>query len=245
MPINKTSKILHQNNNTYRSIGLLKRGLGGISIEDNNVSTTAMYLKSKIPKITTNNHLIFLDSTNTHSISKQPFLKPKLWNRFLLHNTNIQAQPSLHRHQHRQFKLTGDEEDAPKQQTLTLNLEWCLADAGLFNSRRFRVNWSHVHNTFTTADNTSKIQLKMPTSTSWWLSTSTSEAGTSSKFNSLKENCKMYLQTQLELTEFVADASIQKNRLPLLKAKYGGGNELIRQMCACSQQIRNNIGKKC
>jgi hypothetical protein len=271
---------LSQNYNN-KSIGLLKRGLGGITIEDSTsspLSASSYYLNSKMPKTvttldlmststipgttTTSTNLAILDAIEQRIGTKS--LKPKLWNRFLIHNThmsnttNVISNLNLH-HQRRQqiYKQIEEEKtnmgqlEQQQQQTLTKNLEWCLADAGLFNSRRFRVNWSMHKSSFTylqlnsnSSNNNSQfknlIQFKMPTSTSWW-SLQSEETLTTSKFNTLRDNCQIYLQAQLDLTEFqVASSGGSSNRLPLLKTKRG--NEPIRQMCECAQQIRNTIG---
>ena len=90
------------------------------------------------------------------------------------------------------------------------------------------------------------IQLNTITSTSWWLSTSLANEMSNtnkSKFNSLKVNCQLYLQTQLDLTDIInVNSKTSQCELPMLRAKRG--NELIRKMCECAQEIRNNIGKK-
>jgi hypothetical protein len=219
------------------------------------LTTLDLMSTSTIPgtATTTGTNLALLDAIEARIGTKS--LKPKLWNRFLIHNThmshatNVISNLNLH-HQRRQQIHKQIEEDSMEQQqlekqTLTKNLEWCSADAGLFNSRRFRVNWSMHKSSFTylqlnsSSNNNSQfknlIQFKMPTSTSWW-SLQSEETLATSKFNTLRDNCQVYLQAQLDLTEF----QLASNRLPLLKTKRG--NEAIRQMCECAQQIRNTIG---
>ena len=251
---------------TNKSIGLLKRGLGGITIDD----TTSNYLKSKMPKtaaidlMSSSTKGIQATTTTNLDVIEQRVasktLKPKLWNRFLIHKTHLNTNVNnINRQRQQQHQIIDDKdhEQQPQQQTLTKNLEWCLADAGLFNSRRFRVNWSMLKSSFTylqlnNATNTSfqfknVIQFKMPTSTSWWSSSSSSclQTEDENKFNRLRENCQVYLQAQLDLTEFNYSNSEKSlnsnaNSLPLLKTKHG--NDAIRQMCECAHQIRNTIG---
>jgi hypothetical protein len=218
------------------------------------MSTSTIPGTASAAATTTGTNLALLDAIEARIGTKS--LKPKLWNRFLIHNThmsnatNVISNLNLH-HQRRQQIHKQIEEDKTsmeqqqlEKQTLTKNLEWCLADAGLFNSRRFRVNWSMHKSSFTylqlNSNNSNSqfknlIQFKMPTSTSWW-SLQSEETLATSKFNTLRDNCQVYLQAQLDLTEF----QLASNRLPLLKTKRG--NEAIRQMCECAQQIRNTIG---
>ena len=203
-------------------------------------------------------------------------LKPKLWNRFLIHRTSQllsatnMSKPQPHLQNMEQSSLSGGVQDEEKSlgdqqllltqhQTITRNLEWCVADAGLFNSRRFRMNWSMHRTAFTftqlasssgTSSNTC-VQLLSPQVTCFSATSPSCDASQQmSKLNVLKDNCRAYLHAQLDLTEFnyspptsggayssTANTSL---RLPHLATK--SGNDLIRQLCELSQQLRNTIG---
>lgn len=131
---------------------------------------------------------------------------------------------------------------------------WCLADAGLFNARKFRVNWSLRPSAFTYTQlapvpkNTTflnMVQLCTPQilniGGSNFINTS------NQKLKIITENLEKYLTIQLDLSEFVTKAPQASNlysndelRIPFLKTKIG--NELIRQLSDCTDDIRNSIG---
>lgn len=136
--------------------------------------------------------------------------------------------------------------------SISRDLEWCLADAGLFNSRRFRINWSMQPTAL------SYVQLApQPKNTSFlnvaqFVSplTINSNLLDSSKLALIQEHCEKYLRVQLELSESASQSvdSAQKkyllntsaNKLPFFRPK--NGNELIKKCCECAKEIRNVIG---
>jgi hypothetical protein len=221
------------------SIGLLKRGLGGISLQEN-------IMLSKIARKTPLNDQVVSVVDIEQRIGCK-MLKPKLWNRF-----QIQQQQAPQKQQYNQDLTNIDQSSHNENQSLTKNLEWCLADVGLFNSRRFKVNWSMHMTPFTFMQLSrfqsqskplsflNSIQFRQPLSISF-LSNNSNDPdilNTNVKFKSLVDNCKFYLQAQLDLTEFIPQSNAN-HKLPLLKTKRG--NELIKQMCECANQIRNTI----
>ena len=76
-------------------MGLLKRGLGGISIEDTGPIDTSMYLRNKIAKSDMYANVGSLNTEQTEMRSYQKTLKPKLWNRSLIHKAHQLAKADL------------------------------------------------------------------------------------------------------------------------------------------------------
>ena len=123
------------------------------------------------------------------------------------------------------------------------NLQEYSADTAIFQSHRFRVNWSMnpTATTYTSLDfnlamtNMPIVNLLSP-STVFSSNSSDSDA---SKLTCVRENCSKYLNIQLDLTNFIASSS-NASRLPLLRPK--AGNDLIKNFFECTQEIRNQIG---
>jgi hypothetical protein len=182
-------------------------------------------------------------------------LKPKLWNRLVFQKSSKPTK-DLHTNSDRLKTLNlnlnePSESDVNENRfiklkdSITNDLNWCIADSGLFNSRRFRVNWSlnSSASTFTRLNYLPSHNLSFANSIQLvsvhrnLLQTNVTDA----RLNKLIENCELYLNIQLELTDFVKQKIPgSKAKLPLLRPKLG--NELIRRCYECTQDIRNNIG---
>jgi hypothetical protein len=202
-----------------------------------------------------------------------PLLKPRLWNRFLIQKTSKLVMPTSKKTiEEIQEDLNAVSATATKSKSnqietqqnyiklndsITNNLDWYLADSSLFNSRRFRINWSLYPTacTYTQLGNMPKnstflnmIQIVTPILISNGSTSFASLDPTNSKLKVLRDNCETFLKIQLELTEFFTSKTSQqkyvlnteKNKLPYLKPKIG--NELIQKLCDCTMEIRNNIG---
>lgn len=157
-------------------------------------------------------------------------LKPKLWNRLIL-QTPLKPSKSL--------KTTTGEEPSRTElvrlhESVTNDLNWCISDSGLFNSRRFRSCWSLSSAGYAF----SRLGVSQPQSFAAAVHMYTVHFNpTPDRAEIVRKNCEMYLGVELELTEF---CRANKLALPLLKPKKG--NELIRRCFECTQQIRNSIG---
>ncbi len=202
-----------------------------------------------------------------------PLLKPRLWNRFLIQKTSNLVMNSCKKTiEEIQENLNAVSATATKSKSnqiesihnyiklndsITNNLQWCLADSSLFNSRRFRINWSLYPTacTYTQLGQVAKnstflnlVQIVTPILISNGSTSFASLDQTNAKLKVLRDNCETYLKIQLELTEFFTSKSSQqkyvlnseKHKLPYLKPKIG--NELIKKICDCTMEIRNNIG---
>ena len=125
------------------------------------------------------------------------------------------------------------------------NLQNCIADSALFQSHRFRINWSMnpTATTFTHLDlnmamtNMQLVNLISPIST---VSKNNCLETDNSKLITTQTNCIKYLNTQLEYTDFIEKNNATSNKLPLLRTK--PGNELIRHFYETTLEIRNKIG---
>ena len=113
------------------------------------------------------------------------------------------------------------------------NLQECIADAAIFQSHRFRVNWSMnpTATTYTNIDfnnamtNMQIVNLLTPST----IFSSNSFDSDNIKLNTIRENSEKYLNIQLELTDFIVKDSSDVRRvskLPLLRPK--AGNSLIK-----------------
>lgn len=202
-----------------------------------------------------------------------PLLKPRLWNRFLIQKTSKLVMPSSKKtieeiQQDLNSIMATSTKSKSNQIESTLNyiklnesitndLHWCLADSGLFNSRRFRVNWSlsptaYSHTRLNPVPKNSTflniIQIVTPILVSNGGSSFTALDSNNAKLKVLRDNCESFLKVELELTEFLTSKTSQqkyilnseRNKLPYLRPKIG--NELIRKCCDCILEIRNNIG---
>lgn len=119
--------------------------------------------------------------------------------------------------------------------SISKNLYSCVLDGGFFNSRRFRPSWTLnplVGNGFTRLDLSSSIQSFAEAVQILTVNISPS----SERVETIRQNCQLYLDAQLELSEF----HISKIILPVVRPRKG--NELIRRCFQITQQIRNNIG---
>jgi hypothetical protein len=202
-------------------------------------------------------------------------LKPKLWTRIAAQkpqktkalreidqHTNTgggvdtQAGTSLNTNERLEaLSLTGSTETSLNaliklKDSITNDLNWCLADAGLFNSRRFRVNWSlyPTASTYTQLSNYSRHltysnKIQLANFDQCTVAISLDEA----KLSQIRANCEVYLRIQLELSDMIAQQNSLasqnrpvRNHIPLFRTKYG--NELIKRCCECTQEIRNSIG---
>jgi hypothetical protein len=204
-------------------------------------------------------------------------LKPTLWNRFSnqARSRYLDSTASTvgELKQHDQVIAANDR----RMQSLTLvnkfqrlvelresvtnGLHWCLADAALFNSRRFRVSFAlyptsctytrlviSQNKTTAAAYFRNSVQLVTPILVNIGNLNTTPEI-LSTKLEKIKFNCERYLNIQLELTEFTEKTQQKqqqyalteaKPRLPLLRPR--AKNELIKRCSECTQEIRNNIG---
>ena len=151
------------------------------------------------------------------------------------------------------------------EDSITYKLSSCLADAALFNARRFRINWSASPNASTfvqlvlpspNAGNPQNLSLQTSFMSSIQITTPNmfSKIGglratttmvhdiNTEKVKVMRDNCDKYLTIQLEQTDFVAQPAdeSESKKLPLLRPKHG--NELIRRCCECVTELRNNIG---
>lgn len=156
------------------------------------------------------------------------------------------------------LSLAGDQQTVPSSSRMVMlkdsianDMQMCIVDAGLFNARRFRVNWSlnpsactYGYLTGSSARNgalpfASAVQLA--NFECCLLANSTPDEA---KLAKIKDNCEAYLKIQLDLSELVQfkqlGAQRLKLKLPHFRTKLG--NELIKRCCECTQQIRNNIG---
>lgn len=232
---------------------LLKRGLGGISTLDKDnkltIGDTSLKLSSSLigdqfhgqPKVQKNS----LVEVQKKLVPKA--LKPQLWNRFKI-------QKPSHLVQRRVPSEKSDDKYAPESQlvpcesaksviqlkdSFTNNLHWCLSDLGLFNSRKFRVNWSMNPSayTFTQLSSFSKNSTFRNICQINSLNTlSMTDQISSSKLDIIKENIEKFLEIQLGLTDFVS-----RTNLFLLKTK--SGNELVKNFDECAENLRNTIGR--
>ena len=146
------------------------------------------------------------------------------------------------------------------EESITYQLSYCLADAALFNARRFRINWSASPNASTfvqlalpsnpqslqslQSSFMSSIQITTPNMFSKLCAlrpVTTVHDVSAEKAKVMRDNCTKYLTIQLEETEFIAQPSDETGKkLALLRPKHG--NELIRKCCECVTELRNNIG---
>ena len=152
------------------------------------------------------------------------------------------------------------------EDSITYKLSSCLADAALFNARRFRINWSASPNASAfvqlvlpspNAGNPQNLSLQTSFMSSIQITTPNmfSKIGgglrttttmvhdiNTEKVKVMRDNCDKYLAIQLEQTDFVAQPADESGskKLPLLRPKHG--NELIRRCCECVTELRNNIG---
>ena len=222
--------------------------------------------------------------------SQQRALKPKLWNRFLaqknarlgleqvqqLESTNRQQQEQIISANDRRLQsltITTGQQDREIfkefgrliefRESITNGLHWCLADAGLFHSRRFRVNFGLFPTSCTYAQLATvpsknayfrnAVQLVSPVLVNIG-SLNTTPDLISAKLNKIKANCERYLLIQLDLTDFLKNnnnkqqlqqtsyaLNEERSQLPFFRTKLD--NELIKRCSEITSEIRNNIGK--
>lgn len=156
---------------------------------------------------------------------------------------DLRQQESLLSLNDRRFKslaITNDDTgriESKKQliemnQSVSNGLQWCLADAGLFNARRFRSNFSlyPTSNTYTRLASPAQFASCFRQSVRFC-----SIHPAPSRPDVVKFNSESYLNTQYELSEF-HDAQ----RISLIRPKLD--NEIIRRFSELSEQVRNRIG---
>jgi hypothetical protein len=209
-------------------------------------------------------------------------LKPTLWNRFsnqarlrYLDSADVAATVSELKQQD-QLMISTDrrlqsltlvnefQRLVELRESITNGLHWCLADAALFNSRRFRISFALYptsctytrlvasQNKTSSAYFRNAVQLVTPILVNIGNVNATPEV-LNAKLEKIKLNCERYLNINLELTEFIRNSNDQnrtqqkqyalsetKSRLPLLRPR--SDNELIKRCSECTQEIRNSIG---
>lgn len=235
--------------------GLLKRGLGGISTLDQDnklkigenafkLSTSLMgdqfHGQSKVVRIT---------SIEAHKNVIPKVLKPQLWNRFKVHKPIQSTQRRVPVEKIEEKTASFESQLVPYvsdktviefKESFAQNLHWCLCDLGLFNSRRFRSNWSMNPScyTFTELSSNAKKSTFRDLCQIKSLNTfSMTDQIPMSKLDTIKENMEKFLNIQLNLTDFV-----DRQNLCLLKIK--SGNELIKNLDECAENLRNSIGRE-
>ncbi|CAF0852273.1 unnamed protein product [Brachionus calyciflorus] len=243
--------------------GLLKRGLGGISnldqenkikLGDTNVTLSAsltgdqFHGQSKVLK--QNIGSMTIADVQQKMVSK--VLKPQLWNRF---KTQKQVQPIRrvpidYEHNDEKLKNLNINSDAQVpsissksliefKNSFTNNLNWCLTDLGLFNSRRFNINWTMNPSCYTYTQlapvpkNATFRNMCLVKSLN---TLSLPETIPAQKMKTITENTEKFLQIQLDLTDFVH----RSNNLNLFKVK--SGNQLVTFLNECTENLRNSIG---
>ena len=136
------------------------------------------------------------------------------------------------------------------ENSIVNNLHNCVADAGLFHSRRFRVNFSlnptactftHLNLNAKSTD-MSVVSLMAPSMvTSGHALPQSEPVNLEVKMSLIRENCEKYMQIQLELTDLGEENSMTATRrLQLFRPK--PGNSLIASCCELTQELRNRIG---
>lgn len=170
-------------------------------------------------------------------------LKPKLWNRLLQEQPLNSASKSI-KSMSSEKKSEEEEESArgyvKLEESMTRGLQWCVLDAGLFQSRRFRPFWSlnpqlgHAASRLAISNSSIANSLQ--------LFTVFSRPAALDRLEKVRENCEAYLNVQLELTDFIHAGEKEKRSSRLAWLRPRKGNELIRRCFECTQQIRNSIG---
>lgn len=156
-------------------------------------------------------------------------LKPKLWNRSMIEN-----QPKYSK----SVKISDGKTKSnfiKLSDSLSNELHNCVIEGGFFNSRRFRSCFFLNPNA---SFGFSRLALSTPMepfANTVQLCT-VHEISSPERIQTIRQNCLLYLEVQLELTEF----SNSKLGLPILRPKKG--NELIRRFFQTTLQIRNSIG---
>jgi len=254
-----------------QQFGLLKRGLGGLSNEE--ILESKMSFKKeptvgqpKVTKITA----MSLTAADVQQRIGTKALKPKLWNRFSMQKVmkldmkklGSQLVPEGVESDLAKLKLIKTNESTGGDQVLSFvklensivnNLHNCVADAGLFHSRRFRVNFSlnptactftHLNLNAKSTD-MSVVSLMAPSMVTLGHALPQSEpVNMEAKMSMIRENCEKYLQIQLELTDLgeenLLNTSMGSRRLQIFRPK--PGNSLIASCCELTQELRNRIG---
>jgi hypothetical protein len=214
---------------------------------------------------------ISLTSAEAEQKIGTPTLKPRLMNRLFALKTSSKYDQELLNQNHMQTltinsntKLAvvpgADSEIQKNQQveykdSIANGLHWCLADAGFFNSRRFRVTFSIYPTSCTYTQLMSQprttyfrnsVQLVTPILVNIGNLNTTPEI-INSKLETIRQNSERYLQIQLELTNFLNEQQQQQNgisrqsKLPFLRPEFS--NKLIKQFAKCTQELRNSIGR--
>ena len=217
-------------------------------------------------------------SDTAPSFGPNRVLKPKLWNRFSVLQRAAAAANSGYMPLDAVVTQTDDTQrrvtttttpskqlsaanasastQCSHEQSITTNLSWCLADASLFNARRYRVNWSMfpAANTYVQlaaqASAASvcffnRIQVAAPITVSNGLYTfAAAEPAAHAKLSALREHAVAFLSVQLELSEFVAAVATDERTPAVAWLCPKAGNELIRRFCESITETRQSIGKR-
>lgn len=259
-----------------QQFGLLKRGLGGMSNEEllgNRMSfkREPYHPQSKSPKVTA----MSLTIADVQQRVGSNNLKPKNWNKYsskkvrkfhVKKHTNQSLTETIENDTNQLKSLKLNEMQSSDDQALKLkfiNLEesilyknqMLVADIGLFQSRRFRVQMSFNPNscTYTSlslntkSTDLSTINLAVPlmiTLGNTPILQSLEANNLEAKMNVVKENCEEFLKIQLELTDWekMSDSSNLMNSQQLNLFRTKPGNVLIKKCCDYVKDMRNNIG---
>lgn len=231
---------------------LLKRGLGGISNldQENKLSIGDNSFKLSTSLIGDQFHgQSKVQKSGMVEVQKKVIpkvLKPKLWNRFKMQKPiRIQRWVPFEKNED---KHASDSQLVPSESakslillkdSFTQNNFMFLTDLGLFNSRKFRANWSLNPSayTFTQLSSFTKNSTFRNLCEIKSLNTlSMTDQILSLKLDTIKENMEKFLKIQLGLTDFVS-----RTNLCLLRIK--SGNELVKNFNECAEILRNTIGR--
>ncbi|RNA23314.1 nuclear pore complex Nup98-Nup96 isoform X1 [Brachionus plicatilis] len=232
--------------------GLLKRGLGGLSTidQENRIKIGEISSRLSTSQIGDQFHgqpkVLKTNITEAHKKVVPKVLKPQLWNRFKAHKPIKSAQRCVPMDKNEEKVPSSESQLVPSESAKSLielkdsythDFLWCLTDLGLFNSRRFKANWSMNPScyTFTQLSSMTKNSTFRNLCQIKSLNTlSMTDQIPSSKLDKIKENMEKFLAIQLGLTDFV-----NRKNLSLLKTK--NGNELIKNLDECAENMRNSI----
>lgn len=219
------------------SIQTQKYGLNGILLKNEALSG----LLSDTKTIETESTVLIDEDGASH-----PPKYPKL-----IASTSIQSTQSLQKRVQNELKKLDikyvkiSKEYIPLNKSLLNNRFNLIGDSALFNSKRFKVSFTHPC-TFTSlnvmTDKITKysthtlVQLKQLQINNLLTNTQAIDPLLGNNNSTLKENCEFYLNIQYKYT----DIQLNNDNIPHCLPKQG--NSIIKEFSNVTQELRNKIG---